>query len=117
MSKQPDSPYNRMYQRANYFGYKEWLYGPYIAAVSAKAGLGPDSRVLDVGCGQGFFSKLLHRTSSNVLGIDLSATGISNARSMYQSQGLEWSSPKKVDMDRTDRSVSLGVFSAFGSVD
>ena len=28
-----------------------------------------------------------------------------------------WSSPKKVDMDRTDRSVSLGVFSAFGSVD
>jgi hypothetical protein len=30
---------------------------------------------------------------------------------------VNWSSPKKVDMDRTDRSVSLGVFSAFGSVD
>ena len=30
---------------------------------------------------------------------------------------FDWSSPKKVDMDRTDRSVSLGVFSAFGSVD
>ena len=28
-----------------------------------------------------------------------------------------WSSPKKVDMDRTDRSVSLGVFSEFESVD
>jgi hypothetical protein len=32
-------------------------------------------------------------------------------------KGFDWSSPKKVDMDRTDRSVSLGVFSAFGSVD
>ncbi|MEN9020752.1 MAG: hypothetical protein GWQ05_08710 [Verrucomicrobiaceae bacterium] len=29
----------------------------------------------------------------------------------------KWSSPKKVDMDRTNRSVSLGVFSEFGSVD
>ena len=28
-----------------------------------------------------------------------------------------WSSPKKVDTDRTDRSVSLGVFFEFGSVD
>ena len=28
-----------------------------------------------------------------------------------------WNSPKKVDMDQTDRIVSLGVFSAFESVD
>jgi hypothetical protein len=30
---------------------------------------------------------------------------------------MVWSSPKKVDMDRTDRSVSLGGFSEFESVD
>ena len=29
----------------------------------------------------------------------------------------EWNSPKKVDMDQTYRIVSLGVFSAFESVD
>ena len=32
-------------------------------------------------------------------------------------KGDLWSSPKKVDMDRTDRSVSLGVFSEFESID
>ena len=30
---------------------------------------------------------------------------------------VKWSYPKKVDMNRTDISVSLGVFSEFGSVD
>ena len=29
----------------------------------------------------------------------------------------EWSSPKKVDTDRIDLFVSLGVFSEFGNVD
>jgi len=30
---------------------------------------------------------------------------------------VEWYSPNLVDMDQTDRIVSLGVFSGFGSVD
>ena len=38
-------------------------------------------------------------------------------QNVYQwEKGLLWSSPKKVDMDRTDRSVSLGVFSWGNSI-
>ena len=55
-----------------------------------------------------------------VKGADYQDIGTSRGGSNTKIHALcdaKWSSPKKVDMDRTDRSVSLGVFSAFGSVD
>jgi hypothetical protein len=51
--------YERNYQRPNFFGHRSWLYRPYIKALANKAGLKDKDRVLDLGCGQGFFTSLL----------------------------------------------------------
>lgn len=45
--------------------------------------LRPGARVLDVGCGNGYWAGLFQRRGCNVVGIDPSLTGIEIARSMY----------------------------------
>lgn len=80
--------YDELYQNENYFGYRRWLYAPYVSAILAKAGVRRSSTVLDVGCGQGFFSHLIRQRADDVLGIDPSSTGIAIARRNYAMSGL-----------------------------
>ena len=62
--QRPEAPenvaatYDRFYRQPNYFHYRDWLYRPFIRALIKAAGLKRGSRVLDVGCGQGFFTAL-----------------------------------------------------------
>src|SRR5262245_29507216 len=80
--------YERFYQDENYFGYRDWIYVPYIGALTAAAGLARGSSVLDVGCGQGYFSNLLRESGMVVLGMDVSVAGIRAAQESYSRPGL-----------------------------
>ena len=87
MRKQPDNitGYDSYYRVANYFHYREWLYRPYIKAVVKRAKLSTGSRVLDAGCGQGFFTWLFGEEGMDVVGVDTSAQGIRSAQQQYNS--------------------------------
>lgn len=76
--------YNENYRRSNYFGYRTWLYRPFVKAVVRKTGLERGARLLDAGCGQGFFTWLFAENGLNAVGVDVSAVGISNAREIYR---------------------------------
>lgn len=81
--------YDRHYAQNNYFGYRAWVYRPYLRALALKAGLRPGARVLDAGCGQGLFTALFSDLGFDAIGVDLSDEGIRAARrafpaSLYQ---------------------------------
>jgi len=82
--------YDTCYKKRNYFGYREWIYRPYLKALLARANLRAGSSLLDVGCGQGFFSNLLSQCGMRVTGIDMSETGIRAARECYGSPDIEF---------------------------
>lgn len=83
--------YDREYQKENYFGYREWLYDRYVASLIDVCGLNPGSTILDVGCGQGFFSYLFAKHGMSVHGIDISTVGIQMAQRTYGRAGVSFS--------------------------
>ena len=82
--------YNAQYRKRNYFGYKEWLLDRYISSLIDACRLKPGATVLDVGCGQGFFSYLFRKHGMNVCGIDISEVGIGVAANMYGHLGINF---------------------------
>ncbi len=80
--------YDETYKRPNYFRYQSWLYEPYVSSLIKFCGLRKGASVLDVGCGQGFFSYLFSKKGMKVHGIDMSETGISVAQKMYGHLGI-----------------------------
>ena len=83
--------YNENYKQENFFHYQEWIYAPYISSLIAFCGLERGASVLDVGCGQGFFSYLFNKQGMKVHGIDTADTGILAAQSLYGSLGITFS--------------------------
>jgi SAM-dependent methyltransferase len=77
--------YDRDYLRADYFGYREWLYRPYIKALARRARLEPGCSILDAGCGQGFFTQVFVDLGFSALGADMSIEGIRAAKRQYGS--------------------------------
>lgn len=73
------STYDRNYRRANYFGYRPWLYRPFVRALIHKIGLSPGASILDAGCGQGFFTGLFAEAGLNAVGADISSEGVAAA--------------------------------------
>lgn len=80
--------YNETYKRPNYFRYQSWLYEPYVSSLIAFSGLKKGASVLDIGCGQGFFSYLFSKQGMKVHGVDMSETGISVAQETYGKLGI-----------------------------
>jgi SAM-dependent methyltransferase len=72
--------YNENYKKPNFFHYNQRLYEPLIASLVSFCKLRAGASVLDVGCGQGFFSCLLAKQGLRVHGVDLSETGIALAQ-------------------------------------
>jgi SAM-dependent methyltransferase len=66
------------------------MFNQYIKGLVSVASLEEGSFLLDVGCGQGFFSYLFHKMHMKVTGIDLSETGIREARNTYGSRGINF---------------------------
>lgn len=82
--------YSMTYRESNFFGYREWLHAPYVAALVSRSRLREGSSVLDAACGYGFFSYLFHRCGMRVCGIDLSVTGSRAAQSAYGALGMKF---------------------------
>ncbi len=82
--------YDAKYSTPNYFEDQLWLYRPFVKALIAKAKLKNGARVLDAGCGQGFFTNLFAENGLSAVGVDLSEVGISSAKRVYGSSGAEF---------------------------
>lgn len=83
--------YDSTYRSENYFRYSNWLYEPYVSSLIAFCGLKTGDSVLDVGCGQGFFSYMFGKHGMRVHGIDTSEAGIRTAGRLYGHLGIEFS--------------------------
>ena len=75
--------YDRRYVQANYFQYRTWVYRPFIKAIIKRVRLAKGSRLLDAGCGQGFFTSLFAECGMKALGVDVSPEGVRQARKNY----------------------------------
>src|SRR5438309_11550008 len=58
-----------------------------LARLAAAAGLPPDARVLDAGCGPGLVSEVFLRAGHRVVGVDLSAEMVRRARQRCAAYG------------------------------
>jgi len=83
--------YNESYKRHNYFHYQRWIYATYVSSLIAYCSLEEGASVLDVGCGQGFFSYLFSKHGMKVHGIDTSEAGIRAAENLYRGLGVTFS--------------------------
>lgn len=83
--------YNEAYAHANFFGYRRWVYEPYISSLIRHCRLRRGDSLLDVGCGQGFFSWLFSRNGIKAHGVDPSETGINVARTLYGNDNVRFS--------------------------
>ena len=82
--------YDRNYVQANYFKYRTWMYRPFIKALVKRAKLKKNHRLLDAGCGQGFFTSLFADCGLQTLGVDISVEGISQAKKIHGRGGVEF---------------------------
>ncbi len=67
-----------------------------------RAGLGPDSRVLDLGCGEGHIDCLLAPSVGQLVGYDISPVGIEQARKRASDAGLSNVSFEVGDLSRPE---------------
>jgi SAM-dependent methyltransferase len=84
MMNQTAKTYNDKYNTPNFFRDRLWLHRPFVKALIRKAGLGVGSRLLDAGCGQGFFTALFAEQGIDALGVDVSSVGIEAAKKSYE---------------------------------
>lgn len=75
--------YDKFYKESHHFRYPRWLYKPFVAAVLRDAGVAPGQRILDVGCGQGFFSALFAELGYCADGVDVSHEAVLSAQRGY----------------------------------
>ena len=93
LSAKPQSvacSYDANYRTPNYFQDRRWLYRNFVRALVAKAKLGPGARLLDAGCGQGFFTSLFAESGLSSLGMDLSSVGIAAAQKSWSRSGAQF---------------------------
>lgn len=93
------SSYDEKYRQSHYFSYRKWLYKPFVQALVKKADLPDGASVLDIGCGQGFFSSLFAECGCHVLGVDLSAEGIRSAERNYGYSGAAFKTGNALALD------------------
>jgi SAM-dependent methyltransferase len=84
------SAYDENYRSSNYFGYRRWIFRPFIRALAGRARLAKGSSVLDLGCGQGFFTSLFAGFGMKALGVDISSEAIRSASEEYGSSGAKF---------------------------
>jgi 2-polyprenyl-3-methyl-5-hydroxy-6-metoxy-1,4-benzoquinol methylase len=82
--------YDEKYRQSNYFQYRVWLYRPFVRALAKRAKLRRGGRLLDAGCGQGFFTSLFAGLGFKAVGVDISAAGVSAANQAYHSSGASF---------------------------
>jgi SAM-dependent methyltransferase len=85
-------------------GQNSWLSADECRAFCAWLGLGPEMRVLEVGCGSGGPALFIARTTgARITGVDISATGIAAGNAMAREQQLD----ARVRFELADASAAL----------
>ncbi len=82
--------YDEKYRGGHYFKYRDWLYQPFIKALINKADVSTGSLILDLGCGQGFFTKSFSQLGLKALGVDVSAEAVRSAEANFDSTGAKF---------------------------
>lgn len=95
--------YNNNYLKRDYFQYNSLLYYAYIKSIIELVGLKNESTVLDVGCGQGFFSNLFRKCNMHVTGVDLSDVGIQVAKNNYEYFGIKFIATDVIAFNNNER--------------
>jgi 2-polyprenyl-3-methyl-5-hydroxy-6-metoxy-1,4-benzoquinol methylase len=97
------SDYDEKYRQKHYFKYREWLYRPFVRALVKKANLKAGCRLLDVGCGQGFFSWLFADFGLEPVGVDISVEAIRSAKRDYGFSGAKFETGDALSLQYQDR--------------
>ena len=71
--------YNHIYKDQNFYKHRGWIFRPFIQALAKKAQLPEQCQMIDLGCGQGFFTSLFAEQGFNSVGVDLSPEAIKSA--------------------------------------
>ena len=70
-------------------GQTSWVTSEESAEIPQLLGLGPDSYVLEVGCGSGGYAlRLAEKIGCRILGLDINESGIRNANQLAEASGL-----------------------------
>jgi 2-polyprenyl-3-methyl-5-hydroxy-6-metoxy-1,4-benzoquinol methylase len=80
--------YNTKYQRGD-FKRRKICDEAFVRALMSKYSIRQDSRLLDLGCGRGWYSYLFTRNGLKVTGVDISSVGIQKAKESYGSE-INW---------------------------
>jgi SAM-dependent methyltransferase len=75
--------YNRFYQADDFRPYPDPVSRRYLRGLLRRSGAPQGARVLDVGCGTGYYTALLRDIGYTARGIDLSEVAIERARRRY----------------------------------
>jgi SAM-dependent methyltransferase len=75
-------------------------------ALFARAGLGPESRVLDIGCGPGHYALLLARRVAGVTGFDIAPQMIALAKANAETEGRLNADFEVLDWEAADLQVN-----------
>jgi SAM-dependent methyltransferase len=83
------SYYEQFYTSDDFKYYTEKITKRFFRGVFSKCHIKPPGKILDVGCGTGYYCKIFHDLGFQATGIDFSTTAIAKAKEHYP--GLEFS--------------------------
>ncbi len=82
-SRELRSYYDTFYQESDFRRYSRGLSSTMLRTLLKKLRLSPGSRILDVGCGTGFYAELFSNLGMQTTGVDISLNGLRKARERH----------------------------------
>ncbi|MEK6570630.1 MAG: class I SAM-dependent methyltransferase [Bacteroidota bacterium] len=79
------SYYDKFYSSEDFKYYSDRITKRFFRGVFSKCGVRPTGKILDVGCGTGYYCNIFHELGFEPVGIDFSTTAIEKAKEKYPS--------------------------------
>ncbi|MGA9365767.1 MAG: class I SAM-dependent methyltransferase [Bacteroidota bacterium] len=90
------SYYNQFYTSDDFKYYSEIITRKFFRGIFAKCHISPPGKILDVGCGTGYYCNIFHEMGFQSVGVDFSQTAIARAKEKYPN--LEFSAADATDL-------------------
>jgi SAM-dependent methyltransferase len=81
--------YNEFYENDDFTYYNESITGRFLKSILGSAGIKPGAKILDIGCGTGYYTNIFTKLGYDALGIDYSTTAITKAKEKYPRSKFE----------------------------